>query len=149
MLTIAKLSPILDFASLQHDSGLLPTCILTSQVKLLLEILEGIELLSSDFFYQKCKYIKHTRHVRNLSMADSTKQFPFDFHLGSMDNTVRLWDAVKAFEDVETDDFTTATGHINLPENSQELLLGTYMTKSTPVVHLHFTRRNLVLAAGA
>uniref|UniRef100_A0A8C2R2E5 Transcription initiation factor TFIID subunit 5 n=1 Tax=Capra hircus TaxID=9925 RepID=A0A8C2R2E5_CAPHI len=68
---------------------------------------------------------------------------------GSMDNTVRLWDAVKAFEDVETDDFTTATGHINLPENSQELLLGTYMTKSTPVVHLHFTRRNLVLAAGA
>uniref|UniRef100_A0A2I3LZN6 Transcription initiation factor TFIID subunit 5 n=1 Tax=Papio anubis TaxID=9555 RepID=A0A2I3LZN6_PAPAN len=68
---------------------------------------------------------------------------------GSMDNTVRLWDAIKAFEDLETDDFTTATGHINLPENSQELLLGTYMTKSTPVVHLHFTRRNLVLAAGA
>ncbi|XP_050754514.1 transcription initiation factor TFIID subunit 5 isoform X1 [Gymnogyps californianus] len=68
---------------------------------------------------------------------------------GSMDNTVRLWDAVKAFEDLETDDFTTATGHINLPENSQDLLLGTYMTKSTPVVHLHFTRRNLLLAAGA
>ncbi|XP_020823411.1 transcription initiation factor TFIID subunit 5 [Phascolarctos cinereus] len=68
---------------------------------------------------------------------------------GSMDNTVRLWDAIKAFEDLETDDFTTATGHINLPENSQDLLLGTYMTKSTPVVHLHFTRRNLVLAAGA
>lgn len=66
-----------------------------------------------------------------------------------MDNTVRLWDAVKAFEDLETDDFTTATGHINLPENSQDLLLGTYMTKSTPVVHLHFTRRNLLLAAGA
>ncbi|XP_051825779.1 transcription initiation factor TFIID subunit 5-like [Antechinus flavipes] len=68
---------------------------------------------------------------------------------GSMDNTVRLWDAIKAFEYLETDDFTTATGHINLPENSQDLLLGTYMTKSTPVVHLHFTRRNLVLAAGA
>ncbi|XP_063163187.1 transcription initiation factor TFIID subunit 5 [Candoia aspera] len=68
---------------------------------------------------------------------------------GSMDNTVRLWDAVKAFEDLETDDFTTATGHINLPESSQDLLLGTYMTKSTPVIHLHFTRRNLLLAAGA
>uniref|UniRef100_A0A8D0DJQ4 Transcription initiation factor TFIID subunit 5 n=1 Tax=Salvator merianae TaxID=96440 RepID=A0A8D0DJQ4_SALMN len=68
---------------------------------------------------------------------------------GSMDNTVRLWDAMKAFEDLETDDFTTATGHINLPESSQDLLLGTYMTKSTPVVHLHFTRRNLLLAAGA
>ncbi|XP_070801565.1 transcription initiation factor TFIID subunit 5 [Pituophis catenifer annectens] len=68
---------------------------------------------------------------------------------GSMDNTVKLWDAVKAFEDLETDDFTTATGHINLPESSQDLLLGTYMTKSTPVLHLHFTRRNLLLAAGA
>ncbi|XP_061492088.1 transcription initiation factor TFIID subunit 5 [Rhineura floridana] len=68
---------------------------------------------------------------------------------GSMDNTVKLWDAMKAFEDLETDDFTTATGHINLPESSQDLLLGTYMTKSTPVIHLHFTRRNLILAAGA
>lgn len=81
-------------------------------------------------------------------MVDVT-MISFYFSLGSMDNTVRLWDAVKAFEDLETDDFTTATGHITLPENSQELLLGTYMTKSTPVVHLHFTRRNLVLAAGA
>ncbi|KAG7281981.1 hypothetical protein CRUP_003039 [Coryphaenoides rupestris] len=68
---------------------------------------------------------------------------------GSMDNTVRLWDAFKAFDDLETDDFTATTGHIHLPENSQELLLGTYMTKSTPVIHLHFTRRNLLLAAGA
>ncbi|XP_038146657.1 transcription initiation factor TFIID subunit 5 isoform X1 [Cyprinodon tularosa] len=68
---------------------------------------------------------------------------------GSMDNTVRLWDAMKAFDDLETDDFTAATGHIHLQDNSQELLLGTYMTKSTPVIHLHFTRRNLLLAAGA
>ncbi|XP_019215158.1 transcription initiation factor TFIID subunit 5 isoform X1 [Oreochromis niloticus] len=68
---------------------------------------------------------------------------------GSMDNTVRLWDAMKAFDDLETDDFTAATGHIHLQDNSQELLLGTYTTKSTPVIHLHFTRRNLLLAAGA
>ncbi|XP_078499819.1 transcription initiation factor TFIID subunit 5 [Lissotriton helveticus] len=68
---------------------------------------------------------------------------------GSMDNTVRLWDSTKAFEDLETDDFTTSTGHINLLDNSHELLLGAYMTKSTPVIHLHFTRRNLLLAAGA
>lgn len=69
--------------------------------------------------------------------------------LGSMDNTVRLWDATKAFDDLETDDFTAATGHIHLQDNSQELLLGTYTSKSTPVTHLHFTRRNLLLAAGA
>lgn len=69
--------------------------------------------------------------------------------LGSMDNTVRLWDAMKAFDDLETDDFTAATGHIHLQDNSQELLLGTYTSKSTPVTHLHFTRRNLLLAAGA
>ncbi|XP_023696756.1 transcription initiation factor TFIID subunit 5 isoform X2 [Paramormyrops kingsleyae] len=67
---------------------------------------------------------------------------------GSMDNTVRLWDAVKAFDDIETDDFTAATGHVHLSENSLELQLGTYTSKSTPVIHLHFTRRNLLLAAG-
>ncbi|XP_067115315.1 transcription initiation factor TFIID subunit 5 [Osmerus mordax] len=67
----------------------------------------------------------------------------------SMDNTVKLWDSMKAFDELETDDFTMATGHIHLPENSKELLLGTYLTKSTPVIHLHFTRRNLLLAAGA
>ncbi len=75
--------------------------------------------------------------------------FIFFFSPGSMDNTVRLWDAMKAFDDLETDDFTAATGHVHLQDNSQELLLGTYMSKSTPVVHLHFTRRNLLLAAGA
>lgn len=69
--------------------------------------------------------------------------------LGSMDNTVRLWNATKAFDDLETDDFTAATGHVHLQDNSQELLLGTYLSKSTPVIHLHFTRRNLLLAAGA
>ncbi|XP_007910610.2 transcription initiation factor TFIID subunit 5 [Callorhinchus milii] len=68
---------------------------------------------------------------------------------GSMDHTVRLWDMVKAFEDLETDDFSTATGHISLADNSQELLLGSYLSKSTPVIGLHFTRRNLLLAAGA
>uniref|UniRef100_A0A671SNK7 Transcription initiation factor TFIID subunit 5 n=1 Tax=Sinocyclocheilus anshuiensis TaxID=1608454 RepID=A0A671SNK7_9TELE len=67
---------------------------------------------------------------------------------GSMDNTVRLWDSMKAFDEVETDDFTATTGHIHLPDNSQELLLGMYHSKSTPVTHLHFTRRNLLLAAG-
>lgn len=83
------------------------------------------------------------------SVSDSDNLSPFFFFLGSMDNTVHLWDAVKAFDDLETDDFTAATGHIHLQDNSQELLLGTYMSKSTPVVHLHFTRRNLLLAAGA
>ncbi|KAM9455017.1 transcription initiation factor TFIID subunit 5 isoform 2-T2 [Clarias gariepinus] len=68
---------------------------------------------------------------------------------GSMDNTVRLWDITKAVDDVETDDFTATTGHIHLPDNSQEVILGTYLTKSTPVIHVHFTRRNLLLAAGA
>lgn len=77
------------------------------------------------------------------------QQQSFIFFLGSMDNTVHLWDAIKAFDDLETDDFTAATGHIHLQDNSQELLLGTYMSKSTPVIHLHFTRRNLLLAAGA
>lgn len=92
--------------------------------------------------------IKYATCCLTVSVVNISTLSPTPF-LGSMDNTVRLWDATKAFDDLETDDFTAATGHIHLQDNSQELLLGTYTSKSTPVTHLHFTRRNLLLAAGA
>lgn len=91
-------------------------------------------------------YRKGLSGISAVSLPMTMISFVFP---GSMDNTVRLWDATKAFDDLETDDFTAATGHIHLQDNSQELILGTYLSKSTPVIHLHFTRRNLLLAAGA
>lgn len=96
----------------------------------------------------KHKPIKYTSCFLTVLITHISDSSPTSLS-GSMDNTVRLWDAMKAFDDLETDDFTAATGHIHLQDNSQELLLGTYTSKSTPVTHLHFTRRNLLLAAGA
>ncbi|XP_077997297.1 transcription initiation factor TFIID subunit 5-like [Glandiceps talaboti] len=65
---------------------------------------------------------------------------------GGHDNTVKLWDVNKAFGEIDTDEITNST-HITLSENTN-YQLGSYPTKSTPVQHLHFTRRNLLLAGG-
>lgn len=116
-------------------------------LEILGEMTLGKKQNSPAVFIHWFKYI-HI-HISTVSAVMHGSDIVSLFFLGSMDNTVRLWDATKAFDDLETDDFTAATGHIHLQDNSQELLLGTYMSKSTPVTHLHFTRRNLLLAAGA
>lgn len=66
---------------------------------------------------------------------------------GGIDDSVRLWDAAKVLEEQDTDNDTNvpSTLHVN---TSPDLLLGTYFTKSTPVLGLHFTRRNLLLVSG-
>ena len=40
------------------------------------------------------------------------------------------------------------THNPDVRRDSEALLLGSYHAKSTPVLHLHFTRRNLLLASG-
>ncbi|KAK2193410.1 hypothetical protein NP493_13g06024 [Ridgeia piscesae] len=62
---------------------------------------------------------------------------------GACDNTVKLWDVNKLLDDQDGEGITTA----NLV-NSTSYEIGSYPTKSTPVLSLHFTRRNLLLAAG-
>ncbi|KAK7484651.1 hypothetical protein BaRGS_00024059 [Batillaria attramentaria] len=66
---------------------------------------------------------------------------------GGMDNSVRLWDMSRVIEeqDTDTDSNVPSSLHVN---TSPDLLLGTYYTKSTPVLGLHFTRRNLLLGCG-
>ncbi|XP_006821419.1 transcription initiation factor TFIID subunit 5-like [Saccoglossus kowalevskii] len=65
---------------------------------------------------------------------------------GGIDNCVKLWDVNKVFGEVDTDEITNTT-HITLSENTN-YLFGSYPSKSTPIHHLHFTRRNLLLATG-
>ncbi|XP_070570065.1 transcription initiation factor TFIID subunit 5-like [Ptychodera flava] len=85
----------------------------------------------------------HTDTVYSLSFSrDGTV-----LASGGIDNTVKLWDVNKAFGEVDTDEITNST-HITLSENTN-YLLDSYPTKSTPVLHVHFTRKNLLLAAGA
>ena len=40
------------------------------------------------------------------------------------------------------------THNPDVRRDSAALLLGSYHAKTTPVLHLHFTRRNLLLASG-
>lgn len=66
---------------------------------------------------------------------------------GGLDNCVKLWDVTKLFEDIDLEDLNISHAP-NVKVNTEAHLLGSYPTKSTPVLTLHFTRRNLLLAAG-
>ncbi|XP_071943039.1 transcription initiation factor TFIID subunit 5-like [Antedon mediterranea] len=65
---------------------------------------------------------------------------------GGADYSVKLWDAQKVFKDSSFDDLAGAQPSVI--SGTDELLLGSYPTKTTSVHHVHFTRRNLLLAAG-
>jgi transcription initiation factor TFIID subunit 5 len=60
---------------------------------------------------------------------------------GGADNSVRVWNAAATLADPIKDAV--------VDEGKDARLLGTFFTKSTPVYHTCFTRRNLALAIGA
>ncbi len=66
---------------------------------------------------------------------------------GGLDACIKLWDiqAVLAEQDTEAD--TTVPSNVTV-NDSPALLLASFPTKSTAVLGLHFTRRNLLLATG-
>ncbi|XP_064646268.1 transcription initiation factor TFIID subunit 5-like [Lineus longissimus] len=65
---------------------------------------------------------------------------------GAMDNTINLWDVNKIFDEQDSEGIVnvlpTATNE------NQTYLIRSFGTKDTPVLSLHFTRRNLLLASG-
>ncbi|XP_018023000.1 transcription initiation factor TFIID subunit 5 isoform X2 [Hyalella azteca] len=63
---------------------------------------------------------------------------------GSMDCTVKIWDFAKVTEEGRDEDVNATTS----PLEDKSLLLSTFPTKQTPVLSLHFTRRNVLLASG-
>ncbi|XP_041374129.1 transcription initiation factor TFIID subunit 5-like [Gigantopelta aegis] len=67
---------------------------------------------------------------------------------GGLDNTVKLWDIHKIYEEQDTEADPTIPSAVVINDNPS-LLIDTYYTKATPVLALHFTRRNLLLASGA
>ncbi|XP_014677926.1 PREDICTED: transcription initiation factor TFIID subunit 5-like [Priapulus caudatus] len=66
---------------------------------------------------------------------------------GGIDNCVKLWNMQKISENMDTDDLALSTIHAKVELVDKPL--ASYHTKSTPVICLHFTRRNLLMAAGA
>jgi len=65
----------------------------------------------------------------------------------AIDGTIALWDFAKLTNEAALED-VNVTHNPDVRKDSDNLLLGNYSTKNTPVLHLHFTRRNLLLASG-
>ncbi|XP_071488673.1 transcription initiation factor TFIID subunit 5-like [Diadema antillarum] len=84
----------------------------------------------------------HTAPVYSLSFCQDGNVLAS----GGLDNCVKLWDVKKIFTEADADESMSSPMVIS-PEGGDSLL-GSYPTKSTSVYHLHFTRRNLLLAAG-
>lgn len=66
---------------------------------------------------------------------------------GGMDNSVRLWDVQAVLAEQDSDVDTTVPSNITV-NDSPALLMGTFPTKHTSVLGLHFTRTNLLLGCG-
>ncbi|XP_022904363.2 transcription initiation factor TFIID subunit 5 [Onthophagus taurus] len=63
---------------------------------------------------------------------------------GSLDCTVKLWDFNKLAEDTNSEDVNIS--HNPEVKNGEAYLMRSIGTKNSPIVSLHFTRRNLLLA---
>jgi transcription initiation factor TFIID subunit 5 len=66
---------------------------------------------------------------------------------GGADDCVNLWDVTRLIEELDLEDINTS--HAPTVRTSIDtLLLGSYRTKSTNILTLHFTRKNLLLTSG-
>eukprot|EP00090_Calanus_glacialis_P040049 TRINITY_DN6978_c0_g1_i1.p1 TRINITY_DN6978_c0_g1~~TRINITY_DN6978_c0_g1_i1.p1 ORF type:complete len:749 (-),score=253.58 TRINITY_DN6978_c0_g1_i1:122-2248(-) len=65
----------------------------------------------------------------------------------AIDSTIAVWDFAKLTNEAALED-VNVTHNPDVMKESEHMLLGNYRTKNTPVLHLHFTRRNLLLASG-
>lgn len=90
------------------------------------------------------EFVDHTSMVCTLSFSRDGEVLAS----GGTDNTVKIWDFQRAISDIDTYDINLNQGNVSLPENG-DYLMSTFTTKSTPILHLHFTRRNLLLAVGS
>ncbi|KAL4217146.1 Major facilitator superfamily domain-containing protein 3 [Mactra antiquata] len=66
---------------------------------------------------------------------------------GGLDNCIKLWDVTKVIKDMDKDMDSSIPSSLSVNENPN-LLIGSFATKSTAVLNIHFTRKNLLLAAG-
>ena len=81
----------------------------------------------------------HTANVNSLCFSREGHMLAS----GGLDNCVKLWNIKGACHmDDEIENDTTNSNEQN------SFQVASFVTKSTPIHHLHFTRRNLLLAAG-
>lgn len=63
-----------------------------------------------------------------------------------LDCTLKLWDFARLVDETNNEDVNVS--HNPEVRTGDGYLLRSFATKSTPVLHLHFTRRNLLMAVG-
>ena len=66
---------------------------------------------------------------------------------GGSDNCIILWDVSRLIDELEVEDINMSQTPA-VRTDVEKILLKSFKTKSTAVISLHFTRRNLLLAAG-
>lgn len=66
---------------------------------------------------------------------------------GSLDCSVKLWDFTKLSEEVSLED-VNVSHNPDIRTNTDAYLLRSYATKNTPLLHLLFSRRNVLLSVG-
>jgi len=69
------------------------------------------------------------------------------FTSGTLDDRVHVWDFLRLLDEMDTDDLSICSAP-KVCYNIRAVLLASYRTKSTSILNLSFTRRNLLLAAG-
>lgn len=72
------------------------------------------------------------------------------FATASLDGSIQLWDFFRLTDESSLEDVNISHNPDILKRSAviESLRLARYPTKATPVMSLHFTRRNLLLAAG-
>lgn len=66
---------------------------------------------------------------------------------GTLDDRVHVWDFLRLMDEMDTDDLSICSAP-RVCHNIRAILLASYRTKSTSILNLSFTRRNLLLAVG-
>lgn len=66
---------------------------------------------------------------------------------GGLDNCVKIWDVNRVLQEFDTDSDLTIPSSLVVNDNPN-LALGSFPTKQTSVLCVHFTRKNLLLASG-
>ena len=104
------------------------------------------------------RFVAHTGPVYALEFSrDNTV-----LASGGMDNAVKVWNMAKLVREIEqADDLskfeargglasttTSSSASDSMATGDNQFEMGSWLTKKTPVMHLHFTRRNLLIGLG-
>ncbi len=103
-------------------------------------------IYSLEFSRDNAVLASGNQHFYTLKLTIKKFIYFFNFLItqGGLDNTVKVWNMAKLVKEVEQSEdlskFST--------RNESQFEIGSWQTKQTPIIQLHFTRRNLLVGIG-